>query len=488
MPTRNERNLEWWEKYGDYVLMAMPYADQVLVDSKGSTLVDADGNEILDLASGMFCSVLGHKHPEFVRRVARQAETLLHTGTQYVSPALLEASYKLAQVTPGKLQKSIFLSTGTEANEFAFRIAKAYTGRTGIVGFSRGYYGTSLATKSCSSLFAQHLGDSAPAVSGSYRLPISAECRACFRDQHRTCDHRCLEDIGESVGDWSNIAAVIAEPILSAGGMLFPPSGYLAELKEIAHRNGALFIVDEAQTGFGRTGKWFAIEHHGVEPDILTMSKSLGNGFPVAAVITTADIADRVVGSGLWNLSSHQSDPIAASAVAAVIDIVREERLMERAAESGAYFMQRLNDLAARCPAISGVRGQGLMIGFDLLADVPDRSPDAANSFMLLCRERGLHLTYCFGDVTFRIIPPLVITRAEIDKAMDIIDAALQEVLSNPGVGKSVLAANPHLRRSFERGPLRRVVEYCWRSSPETLVAKGKEIVRQRMRQESAGR
>ncbi|HXJ12766.1 MAG TPA: aminotransferase class III-fold pyridoxal phosphate-dependent enzyme, partial [Candidatus Limnocylindrales bacterium] len=171
MPAANLSNMDYWQKYGEYVLMAMPYADQVLVEGRGCILRDASGQELLDLASGMFCCVLGHNHPKFIQRIVQQTEQLLHTGTQFLSPAVLEAGRKLAEVTPARLQKSIFLSTGTEANEFAFRLAKAYTGRTGIVGFSRGYYGTSLATKSCSSLFSHHLHDSLPSVPESFRLP-----------------------------------------------------------------------------------------------------------------------------------------------------------------------------------------------------------------------------------------------------------------------------------------------------------------------------
>src|SRR5579864_439532 len=247
-------NKDYWRQYGDYVLMAMPYGDQILVDGRGCTLRDADGKELLDLASGMFCCVLGHNHPKFIQRITRQAEQLLHTGTQFLSPAVLEAGYKLAEVAPGDLSKSIFLSTGTEANEFAFRLAKAYTGRTGIVGLSRGYYGTSLATKSCSSLFSHHLKDSLPTVPESYRLPITSQCTACFTEAaEQPCGFPCLQAAESWMGDWSNIAAVIVEPFLSAGGMLVPPRGYLKRLKELAREHGALFIVDEAQTGFGRT-------------------------------------------------------------------------------------------------------------------------------------------------------------------------------------------------------------------------------------------
>jgi 4-aminobutyrate aminotransferase-like enzyme len=475
-------NTDYWDKYGEYMLMAMPYADEVLVSARGCTVRDADGKEILDLAAGMFCCVLGHNHPKFMERVLGQTRELLHTGTQFLSPAVMEAGYKLAGVTPGKLQKSIFLSTGTEANEFSFRLAKAYTGRTGIMGLSRGYYGTSLATKSCSSLASHSLKDSLPAIPETVRLPITPQCVGCFSNPgQQQCGFPCLESIESWVGDWSNIAAVIVEPVLSAGGMLVPPPGYLKALRDLAHANGALFIADEAQTGFGRTGKWFAIEHHGVEPDIMTMSKSVGNGFPVAAVITTAEIADDVVAKGLWNLSSHQSDPAPAAAVSAVIDIVREENLVARAAENGEYFMRRLREVAAREPALANVRGQGLMIGFDVVPPEPENAEKAAafvNGFMFGCRQRGLHLTYGYGGVNFRVIPPLVITQAEIDFACEVIEACLKTAKAGPV--KDAFPTNPYTRRIFEKHPLRRVINYWWRSSPSALVKKSRELVQQR--------
>lgn len=476
-------NADYWRQYGEYILMAMPYADQILVEGRGCTLRDAEGKELLDLASGMFCCGLGHNHPKFIQRISRQVEQLLHTGTQFLSPAVLEASYKLAQVAPGQLQKTIFLSTGTEANEFAFRLAKAYTGRTGIVGFSRGYYGTSLATKSCSSLFFHHLKDSLPAVPESFRIPITPQCAACFTETAQTpCGFPCLQSLESWIGDWSNVAAVIVEPLLSAGGMLLPPPGYLKLLKEMAQEHGALLIVDEAQTGFGRTGKWFAIEHHDVEPDILTLSKSVGNGFPVAAVITTPAIADKVVGEGLWNLSSHQSDPVAAAAVAAVIDIVREENLLERARESGDYFMGRLRDLAARRPGIGNIRGQGLMIGFDFLSEESGTAAQAVNSFMYSCRQRGVHLTYGYGGVNIRIIPPLVITRSEIDFALEIIESSLDEVLLKRGSQKEAWPRNAYTRRLLEPRRGWRVLNHWWRSSPEEWLKQTNRLIRKQFR------
>lgn len=478
-------NMEYWQQYGEYVLMAMPYADEVLVEGRGCTIRDVNGREMLDLASGMFCCVLGHNHPKFIERIVQQTQALLHTGTQFLTPAVLEAGYKLAQIAPGPLQKSIFLSTGTEANEFAFRLAKAYTGRTGIMGLSRGYYGTSLATKSCSSLFSHALKDSLPTVPENVRLPITQQCTACFSNAARhSCNFPCLDSVETWIGDWSNIAAVIVEPVLSAGGMLVPPQGYLKRLRELAHGHGALFIVDEAQTGFGRTGKWFAIEHHDAQPDILTLSKSVGNGFPAAAVITTAEIADKVVSDGLWSLSSHQSDPVSATAVSAVIDIVREENLADNAFSRGNYFMQRLRDVSARQPALTNVRGQGLMIGFDLQPGDPDKAGDVVNAFMFGCRRRGVHLTYGYGGINFRIIPPLIITESEIDFAVNVIEISLREAVANPDSCNDALPNNPYTRRMFEKHPLRRVMRYWWRSSPEQWAGKGREIFRKQFQPE----
>jgi 2,2-dialkylglycine decarboxylase (pyruvate) len=474
------KNIDYWRQYGDYVLMAMPYADEVLVGAEGCTVRDAEGKELLDLAAGMFCCVLGHNHPKFVERITAQTRQLLHTGTQFLSPAVLEAGYKLSQVVPGRLQKSIFLSTGTEANEFAMRLAKAYTGRTGIMGLSRGYYGTSLATKSLSSLGSHTLKDALPTVPETVRVPITPQCVGCFSDSKQAaCGFPCLESLDSWAGDWSNVAAVIVEPVLSAGGMLVPPDGYLRTLSEMAHRNGALFIVDEAQTGFGRTGKWFAIENHGVEPDILTMSKSIGNGFAVAAVTTTPEIADDVVAKGLWNLSSHQSDPVAAAAVSAVIDIVREEGLLAKAAEVGDYFMQKLRDLSARQPLLGNVRGQGLMIGFDVLPPDSADTSEFVNNFMFGCRRRGVHLTYGYGGVNFRIIPPLVLTKREIDFAMEAIAESLRAAES--GGGQEAWPVNPYTKRLFERPVWRRLLNYCWRTSPADLAQRAKAALGDRL-------
>jgi 2,2-dialkylglycine decarboxylase (pyruvate) len=478
VPTATNKAL--WQQYGDYILMAMPYADEVLVEGRGCRVRDADGNELLDLAAGMFCCVLGHNHPEFVERIAAQAHQLVHTGSQFLSPAVMRASAKLAQVTPGRLRKSILFSTGTEANEFAFRLAKAYTGRTGIVGFSHGYYGTSLATRSCSALTSRHRPDSLPTLPECARIPITPQCRGCFTDAAGDCDFPCLDTLESWLGAWNNIAAVIVEPVLSAGGMLLPPPGYLQRLAQMTREHGALFIVDEAQTGFGRTGTWFAIEHHGVEPDILSLSKSLGNGFPAAAVITTAEIADQTVRDGLWHLSSHQSEPMAAAAIEAVIDIVASEGLLERAREQGDYFMAGLRRLAEKNPAVRSVRGQGLMIGFDLVAKDPETAPQFTTAFVQACRRRGVHLTFSFGNTTIRVIPPLIIGRDDIDLALEVIAGSLEEAERDHGA-QNGLPANPYVRRVYRNRPLEQIFNWWWRSSPQKWAEKTRTVLKSRI-------
>jgi 4-aminobutyrate aminotransferase-like enzyme len=245
----------------------------------------------------------------------------------------------------------------------------------------------------------------------------------------------------------------------------------------MAHAHGALFIVDEAQTGFGRTGKWFAIEHHDAQPDILTLSKSIGNGFPAAAVVTTAAIADEVVARGLWNLSSHQSDPVAAAAIHAVIDIVREEGLLDRARENGEYFMAGLRDISTRNPVVANVRGTGLMIGFDLLCSKAENDPDLVNKFMFGCRRRGVHLTYGFGGVNFRIIPPLVISHSEIDHALTVMEEVLKAAVLGSNPVKEEWPRNSYTRRLYETSSWKRAWNYWWHSSPEDWMQKGLALI-----------
>jgi 2,2-dialkylglycine decarboxylase (pyruvate) len=482
--THHQDSLELWKKYGEYLLMAMPYGDGLITEASGCILHDADRNELLDLAAGQFCAILGHNHPALVNRITDQVQKVMHTGTEFLSPIVLEAAEKFASVAPGDLRKSILFSTGTEANECAIGLAKLFTGKTGIVGFDRGYYGLSLAAKSVSSIFARkkHL-DANPPVPGSYRL-LAPHCFHCpVRTHYPECDLRCLEISADAIlNNRDDLAAIIVEPILSAGGMIVPPPGYLKALKKLAEEREALLIVDEAQTGFGRTGRWFAIEHHDVVPDILVVSKGAGGGFPVSAVITNDRIAHRVIDRGFGHLASHQSDPLGAAALATVIDVVREEGLIERAATLGQYFLERLLGLQAKHPVIADVRGQGLMLGMEIAAS-SKRPEDSAKLALLicgLCKRSGVHFTYTYFEPVFRFIPPLTISREQIDRAIDVLDGAIATALSGKAHLEQVMPTNPftqsYLRGSGGMYTPSRIAKRLYETSPEYWLRKLAEI------------
>ena len=482
MSRTKDSSLELWRKYGSRLLMAMPYADSLISDASGSVLRDLDGNEILDFSAGQFCSILGNGHPGYVEKMTEQMKRVMHVGTQFLSSVVLEAAAKFAEVAPGELSRSLFLSTGTEANECAISLAKAYTGKSGVIGFNRGYYGLSLATKSLSSIFSP--GDrhgSGPTVPESFRF-LAPHCFHCpVKNHFPECEFACLDASMEAaLPRKPDIAAIIVEPIFSAGGMIVPPPGYLKRLKELAGELEALLIVDEAQTGFGRTGKWFACEHHEVVPDILVVSKSAGAGFPVSAVITTDAIADQVASQGWTHLASHQSDPLPAAAMAATIDIVREENLVEKAATDGRYFMDRLLELKAKHSVITDVRGMGLMIGMEI-GNSGASEHELCMLIVALCEDHGVHLTYTYFEPVIRFLPALTVSRQQIDQVV----AVLDECIAAAGKGDialgSVQPANPYSRDFIDRigrkNSLRRIVSRLYQTSPKYWIQKLREAV-----------
>ncbi len=479
MKARDVKNsLELWEKFGKHVLMAMPYADNLIGRAEGCSLQDIDGNRILDLAAGQFCSILGNNHPKYIEKLVDQMRRVMHTGTQFLSPIVLEAAAKFAEVAPGSLSRSLFLSTGTEANECALSLAKAYTGKSGVIGFNRGYYGLSLGTKSLTSIFAT--GDrhgSGPTVPESFRF-LAPHCFHCpVKSHYPGCDFVCLEtSIEAALPRDRNLAAIIVEPVFSAGGMIIPPPGYLKALRDFAHEVGALLIVDEAQTGFGRTGKWFASEHHEIEPDILVVSKSSGAGFPVSGVITSDVIADRVAAQAWLHLASHQCDPLSAAALAATIDIVREEHLIDKAAIDGRHFVELLQPLKAKYSVVVDVRGVGLMIGMEIGNSQDDSEHELCALIVALCEARGVHLTYSYFEPVIRLMPALTISRREIDLAVSVLDESIATALRGDVTMDSLLPSNRYSRSFVERlrgkKTIKRIASRLYETSPKYWVKK----------------
>jgi 2,2-dialkylglycine decarboxylase (pyruvate) len=462
-------SLKLWERYGEFILMATAHQDRVVQEARGCTIVDVDGNSLIDMEAGQICSILGHNHPKLIRRIVEQTESALHLGTAFLSRPIFEAAEKMARVTPGKLKKSLFLSTGAEANECAFRIAKAYTGKRGIVGFDRGYSGLSLATMSAGI----NSQETSLAVPGTLKI-LTPDCRHCPVDsEFPGCDILCLQTSERFLNAHlkDGIAAIVVEPVLSSGGIIFPPPGYFQKLRQLADRLGALLISDEAQTGMGRTGRWFGIEHDGVVPDILVFSKGVGGGFPASGVIVTDEIADGILGR-FSNFSSHQSDPVAAAAVAAVIDIIEEEGLIARAERSGNRLVEGLRALADKYPVLGNIRGRGLMIGADANA-LPARGwsrEETGKAFEFRCGEAGVHLKSIFDGAMFRILPPLTISDDEIDAVLDVFERVSRQMISGENASTRSGSKNPFTKKleemRAERLTLKKAMRKAWETSP----------------------
>jgi len=471
------KNIAAWEEYGDYLIPIMPFMDNVIARSEGSYLIDIEGNRVLDLASGQFCTILGHNHPVFVERLTAELKNNLHTGSQYVTESVLRAAKRVAEISPKGLDRVIFLSTGSEANEFALRVAKAYTNRNGVVGFDRGYYGISLALRNLSAISEGRI-DSSPKTPETHHL-IAPNCERCpIRLRYPECEMSCLDLSVRMLGDNAdNVAAVIVEPIISAGGMIYPTSEYFAKLKAFTQDIGAVLIVDEAQTGFGRCGQWFDCQNLGLEPDILVFSKTSGNGFPSAGVVISERINQRLIDSGFHHLSSHQNDPLTACAVSAVIEVISSEGLLERSRNSGDYFLARLRELAARHRHLDRVRGRGLMLAFELLKDRESGEPYAEmlTPFVLACKARGVHVTYTYYECAVRIIPAATISHAEIDFAIEIFDAVLTDIEHQRIKPGDYEQKNKLMQLTTHRNPIRQTLSRLWVTTPQYWVRRLKK-------------
>ena len=470
---KKSSNLKLWEEYGDHLLVVQPFMDSLIVSGDGCYLIDAEGRRILDMAAGQFCSILGHSHPRFIERLKQQLDSALHIGDQYVSPAVLAAASRLAGITPGNLNKVLFLSTGSEANECAMRMVKAVTGRTGMLAFTRGYYGSSLATRNLSSISDDpRKVDFQPAPPTHYKL-ITPTCHRCpIGLEYPACDAGCLDLSMDMIGEHAeNIAGVIVETVVSAGGMIFPPKDYLRKLQERTHAIGALFIVDEAQTGFGRCGQWFDIQNLGLEPDLLVVSKTAANGLPAAAVIVSDDVAKTLETQGFMHLSSHQNDPLAAAAVHVVIDIVEDENLIERSREMGDYLVAKLELLKQKHEIVSAVRGRGLMVGLELEGS---QELDVALKVALSCEREGVHITFSYFEPVIRFIPPLTISTSEIDQAVSTLDRVLDSlpVQSLGDLTPKNLRSGPFIEQMNRKFRPLALLKSAWNTPPSRWAGK----------------
>jgi 4-aminobutyrate aminotransferase/(S)-3-amino-2-methylpropionate transaminase len=401
--------------------------------AEGALFEDVDGNRFIDFAGGIGCLNIGHRAPRVVSAVREQLDKFLHicfSVTPYES--YIAVAEKLNALAPGNFaKKTILLNSGAEAVENSVKIARAYTKRTGVICFEDAFHGRTLLTMSLTSKTHPYKAGFEPFASEIYRIPFAYPYRSpSGTSAAGFASH--LEDAFRRVVAPESVAAVIVEPVLGEGGFVIPPREYLALLQGICRKHGILFIADEVQSGFGRTGKWFASEHFGIEPDLITTAKSLGGGMPIAAVTGRAEIMDAPgVGALGGTFSGH---PAACVAALAAIETIEKEGLLARSAAIGKRFEERARKWQKRWALVGDVRGLGGMCAIELIRNTETLEPaDSETEEMArYCYEHGLIIvTAGTYDNILRILVPLVITDEQFDEGLGVIEAALASVIEH---------------------------------------------------------
>jgi len=421
-------------KHKHYIFpcVANYYTEPLITERARAQYVwDSAGRRYLDFFGGILTISVGHTHPKVTQRIQQQADRFLHTSTLYPNEHIVALAEKLAEITPGKLQKSFFTPSGTEANEAAVLVARMATGSFEVVALRHGYSGHSLLAKS---LTAQAPWRRSGVLSVGIVHALSPYCYRCpLGLSYPDCGVACAKDVENLIQTTTSgqIAAFIAEPIQGVGGFITPPPEYFKIVFTIVKNYGGLFIADEVQTGFGRTGQhWFGIEHWEVEPDILTCAKGIANGMPLGVTIARPEVADAFQG---LTISTFGGNPVSVAAARATIEVIEEEKLVDNAHTVGTYFRQKLEELQQKHPLIGDVRGKGLMQGLELVKDRKTKEPaaDALAQLMDRCKENGLLIGKggLYGNVV-RLSPPLNISKTDVDEAIGILDNSFSELKS----------------------------------------------------------
>jgi 4-aminobutyrate aminotransferase len=408
--------------------VATYYDEPLVVDhAKDQYVYDADGKEFLDFFGGILTVSVGHCNEKVTRAIDEQTHKVQHMSTLYANEPQVLLAEKLAQITPGRLEKSFFTNSGTEANETAVLLAQIHTQCQDVITLRHGYSGRSYLALSLSAQSSWRLMPNV--VPGVHHI-ANAYCYRCpFGLTYPSCDLKCAKDAEEAIQTMTSqgrVAAFLAEPIQGVGGFIVPPKEYFKEIVGIIRKYGGLFISDEVQTGWGRTGgKWFGIEQYGVMPDIITSAKGLGNGSPIGLTVAKPEVADSVKG---LTISTFGGNPVTSTAAKAVIDFIEEHDLMTNCAETGAYLRGRLEELKEKHEIIGDVRGMGLMQAVELVRDRKTKEPagpetarilEAARENRLLVGKGGM-----YGNV-IRISPPMNVGRADVDQFVGLLDQSL---------------------------------------------------------------
>jgi 4-aminobutyrate aminotransferase/(S)-3-amino-2-methylpropionate transaminase len=420
------------QKYKDYVMTGfMKSVVPIVVDhASGATVTDVTGREYLDCFAGISVVNAGHGNPEVIAAAKAQMDKLVHCASYiYHAQPVADLAEKIAHITPRGLTKTFFGNGGAEAIEGAMKLARLYTGKHEFISLHASFHGRSWGTLSITGNYGRKKrgGPYAPGIAFA---PAPYVYRSQWPNDPEECGRQCARAIDDVVryATSNDVAAFIAEPVMGEGGIIVPPANYFKEVKKVLDKYGILFIADEVQSGFARTGKMFAIEHYGVDPDILVTAKGIADGFPLSAFTTRPEIADAFKPGD--HLSTFGGNPVSCAASLANIEFIEREDLPRRATETGNYAMSKLRDLQKHNSLIGDVRGAGLMIGVELVKDeklTPAATEAEAVRESLLKQGVLVGLGGVFGNV-IRFQPPLIITRQQIDQAIAAFASALSEV------------------------------------------------------------
>jgi 4-aminobutyrate aminotransferase len=404
----------------------------VVERGEGSIVVDVDGNEFIDMNAGLAVCSVGHSHPKVVKAIKDQADKFIHYSyTDFFYDEYVNLGEKLHDLVPGSHRKKFFYgNSGAESVEAAMKVARWHTGRQGYLAYIGSFHGRTLGAVSLTASKPYQRARFSPLIPGvehifypyCYRCPFNLECPSC--------GYACVDYIDEYLFHRyvppDEVAMLIAEPIQGEGGYIVPPDGYFKRLKKLLDEYGILFASDEVQTGIGRTGKWFGIEHYDVVPDIVCMAKGVAAGMPLGVMASRADIQD-------WKPGSHAStfggNPVSCAAALAVLDVIESENLLENAQKQGRHIKGRLDEMKEDHPLIGDVRGKGLMVGVELVKDKATKEPaqKETKEVMMECFRNGLAIVNC-GVSVIRWMPPLIVTGDLVDSALEIFEKSLTKI------------------------------------------------------------
>lgn len=403
----------------------------VMARGEGAVVEDVDGNLYLDFNAGIAVAATGHSHPAIVQAITEQASRFLHISTDYYHEPQVALGEALAKLAPiGGRARTFFSNSGTEAVEAAIKLARYHTKRYNILAFLGSFHGRTLGSLALTSSRTVQRRGFGPMAGGVFHAPYANPYR-CPVPAHdaASCARECLSHIENQILTHlvspDEVAAIIVEPIQGEGGYVVPPPEFLQGLAAIAATHGMLFVVDEVQSGIGRTGKMFAIEHAGVQPDMIIAAKGIASGLPMGVTIAREDVMDWPVGA---HSNTFGGNPVACAAAIATLELVQSS-LMRNAAEVGDFLMSRLRDLARNHRILGDVRGHGLMIGIELVRDrhTKERAGPERDALVNAAFRRGL-LVLAAGPNTVRLSPPLVVTREQADTAVTILEQSLAEI------------------------------------------------------------